>query len=92
MRRLLLCLLAVSACSRPDHIEIDPRAPLLAHKGEAVRLHAKLLDRTGRDFPTERASWKWPAGSASGAKSPVAAASNRSAPVHSSSSGASGAE
>ena len=58
MRRLLLCLLAVSACSRPDHIEIDPRAPRLAHKGEAVRMHANLLDRTGRDFPTERASWK----------------------------------
>ena len=56
MRCLLLCL-AVAACSRPDHIEIDPRAPRLTIKGESVRLHARLLDRTGHDFPTERAAW-----------------------------------
>ena len=58
MRSLLLCLFAASACSRPDHIEIDPRSPRLTHKGESLRMHAKLLDRTGRDFPTERAVWK----------------------------------
>ncbi len=56
MRSLLLCLCAASACSRPDHIETDPSAPRLTHKGESVRLRARTLDRTGQDFPTERAA------------------------------------
>lgn len=52
---LLLCLAA--ACARPDHIEIDPPAPRLVHKGETLRLHAKLMDRSGQVFPGERAVW-----------------------------------
>jgi uncharacterized protein YjdB len=55
--RLLLLAFAVTACARPDHIEIDPRAPRLLHKGEAVRLHAKMTDRSGKIFSQERASW-----------------------------------
>jgi len=53
---LALALLC-SACERPDHIEIDPRMPRLVHKGESVRLHAKMMDRRGTIYPTERASW-----------------------------------
>ena len=59
--RLPALLLALSAtlvaCERPDHIEIDPRMPRLTRKGETVRLHAKMMDRNGRVFPTERATW-----------------------------------
>lgn len=57
MLRLLLPLLLVIACARPDHIEIDPRAPRLSRKGEAVRLHAKMMDRSGQVFPQERAAF-----------------------------------
>ena len=57
MRFLLLACLAASACARPDHIEIDPRAPRLTHRGEAVRMHARLRDRSGQDFSRERATW-----------------------------------
>ncbi len=46
MPRLVLLAL-VLACARPDHIEIDPRAPRLSRKGESVHLHAKLMDRAG---------------------------------------------
>jgi hypothetical protein len=57
MRRFLPLLL-IAACARPDHIEIDPGAPRLSHKGESVRLHAKLMDRGGKVFPREHAAWK----------------------------------
>ena len=49
---------ALAACARPDHIEIDPRAPRLSRKGESVHLHAKLMDRSGKVFPMESATWK----------------------------------
>ncbi len=51
---LVLCL---AACERPDHIEIDPRMPKLTHRGETLRLHARLMDRQGRSYATERARW-----------------------------------
>lgn len=54
----LLPLLLVLACARPDHIEIDPRAPRLTRKGESLHLHARMRDRSGKDFPRERAGWK----------------------------------
>lgn len=50
-------LLLLVACARPDHIEIDPRAPRLSRKGEAVKLHAKMMDRSGQVFPQERAAF-----------------------------------
>jgi uncharacterized protein YjdB len=53
---LSLALLSL-ACERPDHIEIDPRMPRLTHKGETVRLHGKMMDRQGRVFSSERATW-----------------------------------
>jgi hypothetical protein len=53
----LLPLLAALACGRPDHIEIEPRAPRLTRTGELVRLRALLVDRGGRVFARERASW-----------------------------------
>jgi hypothetical protein len=58
MRRLVLSLLLPIvgfACSVPDHIEIDPGAPHLTHKGEAVRLHGKVMDRAGKVYGRERA-------------------------------------
>lgn len=58
MLRLLPLLLFVSACARPDHIEIDPRAPRLSRKGESLHLHAKMMDRGGKVFSQERAAWK----------------------------------
>src|SRR5437870_13353057 len=58
MLRLLPIVLIVCACSRPDHIEIDPRAPRLAHKGDTVRLHAKMTDRGGKVFSSERAAFQ----------------------------------
>jgi hypothetical protein len=50
MRILLpLLLLICSACfAGPDHIEIDPLAPRLTHKGDQVRLHGKVMDRNGK--------------------------------------------
>src|SRR3954465_4159203 len=54
----LLPFLLLAACSRPDHIEIDPRAPRLLRKGESVRLHAKMMDRGGRGFSQEPARWQ----------------------------------
>ena len=56
MLRLLL-VATLFACARPDHIEIDPRAPRLLRKGESVRLHAKMMDRSGQVFPTEKAAF-----------------------------------
>ncbi|HUJ24969.1 MAG TPA: hypothetical protein VLW85_03050 [Myxococcales bacterium] len=53
----LLPLLVLFACARPDHIEIDPRAPRLTRKGETLRLHAKMMDRSGKVFPNERAAY-----------------------------------
>jgi hypothetical protein len=58
MLRLSPLLLLLLACARPDHIEIDPRAPRLARKGESLHLHAKMMDRGGKVFPQERAAWK----------------------------------
>jgi hypothetical protein len=58
MLRLSLALLALTACARPDHIEIDPRAPRLSRKGESLHLHARMMDRAGKVFSQERASWK----------------------------------
>jgi hypothetical protein len=58
MPRLILILFALAACARPDHIEIDPRAPRLSRKGESQRLHARMMDRAGKVFPQERARWK----------------------------------
>lgn len=52
-----LPLLLFIACARPDHIEIDPRAPRLSRKGETLRLHAQMMDRGGKVFPQERAEW-----------------------------------
>ena len=62
LRSSLLSVLALGACAlvgceRPDHIEIDPRMPRLTRKGETLRLHGKLMDRTGRVFSTERATF-----------------------------------
>jgi hypothetical protein len=57
MRRLA-ALFLLAACARPDHIEIDPRAPRLSRKGESLHLHAKMMDRGGKVFPQERAEWK----------------------------------
>jgi hypothetical protein len=54
----LLPLLLLLACDRPDHIEIDPRAPRLSRKGESLHLHAKMMDRGGRVFSQERAVWQ----------------------------------
>jgi hypothetical protein len=54
----LLPVLLLLACARPDHIEIDPRAPRLTRKGESLHLHARMMDRGGQDFPRERAAWK----------------------------------
>ena len=58
--RLLAAALpfVLAACARPDHIEIDPRAPRLSRKGESMHLHAKLMDRAGKVFPMESATWK----------------------------------
>src|ERR1041384_2283637 len=53
----LLPILMLLACARPDHIEIDPRAPRLSRKGESVKLHAKMMDRSGQVFPQERAAY-----------------------------------
>jgi len=53
MRRLLplsLLPLFALACLGPDHIEIDPSAPRLTHKGESVRLHGKVMDRHGKVY------------------------------------------
>jgi hypothetical protein len=58
MPRLALMLFALAACARPDHIEIDPRAPRLSLKGESLRLHARMMDRGGKVFAQERAVWK----------------------------------
>jgi hypothetical protein len=58
MQRLILVLFALAACARPDHIEIDPRAPRLSHRGESLRLHARMMDRGGKVFSQERAAWK----------------------------------
>ena len=58
MPRLLLVLVVLAACARPDHIEIDPRAPRLSRKGESVHLHAKLMDRAGKVFPMEAAAFR----------------------------------
>ena len=58
MLRPTLLLLALAACARPDHIEIDPRGPRLSHRGESLHLHAKMMDRGGKVFPKERAVWK----------------------------------
>lgn len=58
MPRSLLLVFVLAACARPDHIEIDPRAPRLSRKGESVRLHGKLMDRAGKVFPMEAAAWK----------------------------------
>lgn len=52
----LLSLTAL-ACERPDHIEIDPHMPRLTRKGETMKLHGKMMDRNGRIFATERATW-----------------------------------
>ncbi len=54
----LLPLLLIAACARPDHIEIDPRAPRLSRKGETLRLHAKMMDRGGQVFAQERGVWR----------------------------------
>src|SRR2546423_15268103 len=54
----LLPLVLIAACARPDHIEIDPRAPRLSRKGESLHLHAKMMDRAGKVFSQERAVWK----------------------------------
>jgi len=51
-------ILLLLACARPDHIEIDPRAPRLSRKGEALRLHAKMMDRSGKVYPQERALFR----------------------------------
>src|SRR5436853_7691068 len=53
----LLPLLMLIACARPDHIEIDPRAPRLSRKAESLKLHAKMMDRSGQVFPQERAAF-----------------------------------
>ncbi len=58
MPRFLFVLLLAAACARPDHIEIDPRAPRLSRKGESLRLHAKMMDRGGKVYSQERAEWK----------------------------------
>lgn len=58
MKMLCLTLLALAACARPDHIEIDPSSPRLTRKGETVRLHGKLMDRGGKVFSGERAAWR----------------------------------
>lgn len=50
-------LLLFIACARPDHIEIDPRAPRLCRKGETLSLHAQMMDRGGKAYPQERAEW-----------------------------------
>ena len=58
MRRflpLVLLPLCALACLGPDHIEIDPTAPRLTHKGETVRLHGKVMDRHGKVYSRERA-------------------------------------
>jgi hypothetical protein len=54
----LMPVLLVLACARPDHIEIDPRAPRLSRKGETLHLHAKMMDRSGKVFSQERASFR----------------------------------
>ena len=58
MPRLCLLALLLCACARPDHIELEPRAPRLLRKGESVHLHAKMMDRGGRVFSRERAGWQ----------------------------------
>src|SRR3954463_6131675 len=57
MPRLAIVLFVLAACARPDHIEIDPRAPRLLRKGDTLHLHAKMMDRGGRGFSQERAQW-----------------------------------
>jgi hypothetical protein len=57
MPRLILVLLLAAACARPDHIELDPRAPRLLRKGESLHLHARMMDRGGKVFSGERAEW-----------------------------------
>jgi len=57
MKTFLTLLALLAACARPDHIEIDPSAPRLTRKGETVRLHGKLMDRSGKVFSGERAAW-----------------------------------
>jgi len=79
MLRLLPVLLLVAACDRPDHIEIDPRAPRLSRKGESLHLHAKMMDRGGKVFPQEHAAWK--------SRDPFIAAVNESGDVTGLSSG-----
>jgi len=58
MLRFLPLLLLAAACARPDHIEIDPRAPRLIRKGESLHLHAKMMDRSGQVFPQEHAGFR----------------------------------
>ena len=57
LRRCLPLFALITACARPDHIEIDPRAPRLLRKGDALHLHAKMMDRGGKVFSQERAAW-----------------------------------
>jgi hypothetical protein len=60
MRRalLLLPILALSACSRPDHYELEPTTVMLEHKGEKRTVRAIAKDRQGGVHPDAKpGSW-----------------------------------
>lgn len=53
-----LGLLALAACNTPDHIEIDPKQPVLKRRGETVQLHGKVMNRRGQQLAGEWPKWK----------------------------------
>lgn len=62
MRRALLCsllpIVALTACSRPDHYELEPTSFTLEHKAERRTVRAIAKDRQGGVHPDAKpGSW-----------------------------------
>jgi uncharacterized protein YjdB len=54
---LLLCA-SLAACAGVDHIEIDPKAPVLKRRGESLDLACRVYKRKGVTDPRLFCSWR----------------------------------
>ncbi len=54
---VLVGLLALCGCPKPDHIELEPTSLSLARRGDEVWVHAKFLDHTSRVYLKQPQTW-----------------------------------
>ncbi len=55
---IAIVALCAFACEQADHIEIDPKQPMLKRRGEALQLHGKVMNRRGVQIAGEFPTWK----------------------------------